>query len=250
MTQHPEYQATLSAERKAQFKQPTPLQVGLGSALTVLVFVYPFVFDWLVETGGVRLGSMGLLAYGILFAVARSQMGIPVALISLPHIAMVTIVAVTFVTEDVRYLLLVPALIYLLICRLFWASLSQEISIIEHVARFIVPFAPDFIRSYCRKSTVAWCVFFVANAMVIAGLALSGQTEAWRAYTGWMMFAIIGVICLIDFLFRKWWFRYYFHQNWFDRVWSRMFPAEDTALGRQSLEYIRQKRDELGLPPP
>ncbi len=235
-------------DQKVAFK-PTHFQVGLGTVLAVLIFAYPFFFDWLVSRVGVQLASLALLAYGAFFALARWLMGIPVRLLSLPHAGAFAIVAATAYSGDVRYLLLVPALIYLMLCKLFWDSLSAPLTIIEQVARFIVPLAPDFIRSYCRKSTAAWSAFFAANAAVIAWLAASGRSEAWRAYTGWQMFAIIGAICGVDFLIRKWWFRYYFHNNLFDRVWSRYFPAEATPVGRQSMEYIRQKREELALPP-
>jgi uncharacterized membrane protein len=230
--------------------RPSPLQVGIGTALAVLIFAYPLFFDWLVARVGVRVGALALLVYGAVFAVARAQMGMPVKVLSPANLGVVAIVAVTAWSGDLRYLLLVPAFIYVMLAKLFWDSLASPISIIEHVARFIVPFAPEFIRSYCRKSTMAWSVFFLVNAAVIAWLALSGRTEAWRVYTGWQMFAVIGAICLVDFLIRKWWFRYYFHENLFDRVWARMFPAENTPMGRQSMEYIREKRKELGLPPP
>ena len=229
---------------------PSLFQVGVGTLLAVLIFVYPFLFDWLIERVGVRLGSLALLAYGAVFIAARRLMGIPVKLLSLPHLGVLLVVAVTAYTEESRYLLLVPSFIYLMLCKLFWDSLKTPVCIVEHVARFIVPFAPDFIHSYCRKSTMAWSAFFLFNAVVIAWLAWTGNSEAWKVYTGWQMFAIIGVICLVDFLIRKWWFRYYFHENLFDRIWSRMFPAEDTPMGRQSMEYIRRKRKELGMPPP
>lgn len=228
---------------------PSSYQVAVGTSLAILIFVYPFLFDWLVASYGVRIGSLALLAYAVFFAVARRQMGIPLRLLSIPNVAILGVIAVTAATADVRYLQLVPAFIYLMLSRLFWESLSSPVCIIEHVARFIVPLAPDFIRPYCRKSTMAWSAFFMLNAVVIAWLAWSGDTEAWRTYTGWQMFAIIGAICLVDFLIRKWWFRYYFHGHWFDRIWSRWFPAENTAMGRQSMSYIREKRKELGMPP-
>lgn len=237
-------------EAGATVFRPSAVQIATGALLAVLIFAYPFFFAWLIERVGVRLGAVALLGYAGMFAVARTLMGLPVAIVSLPNAGVLAIVAVTAWSGDVRYLLLVPALIYLMLAKLFLDSLSAPISIIEHAARLIVPFAPEFIRSYCRKSTVVWSVFFVCNAAIIAWLALSGRVDAWREYTGWQMFAVIGGICLVDFLIRKWWFRYYFHDHWFDRVWSRLFPAENTPMGRQSLEYIRQKREELGLPPP
>jgi hypothetical protein len=44
---------------------------------------------------------------------------------------------------------------------------------------------------------------------------------------------------------RKTYFRYYYHGGLFDRVWSRWFPAENTAQGRASLESIRSFREQL-----
>ncbi len=241
--------ATYPNQPRPTFR-PTPLQVGLGTALAILIFVYPFVFNHLIANYGVRAGAIALMIYAAFFAFARVEMGLPIALLSLPNLGVAAIAAITWITQDIRYVLLVPALIYLMIGRYFWSTLRDEITIIEHVARFIVPVSPDFIRPYCRRSTIGWCIFFAINAAVIAWLALSGRVEAWRDYTGWQMFAIIGAICLVDFLFRKWWFRYYQSHNPFDRVWSKIFPAENTERGRRSMEYLRKRRQELGMPPP
>ena len=230
--------------------RPSVMQVAFGMILALLIFAYPFIFERIVAEFGVRAGAVALLSYGVVFALIRRLMGIPVQVFSLPHFLLLFVVVGTLTSGDVRYILFVPAFIYLALCRVFWRSLDGPISMVEHVARFIVPVAPDFIRPYCRKSTVGWSGLFLANAMVIAWFALTNQISAWRAYTGWQMFALIGVICTIDFLFRKWWFRYYFHENLFDRIWARFFPAENTSRGRQSMEYIRKMREELGLPPP
>lgn len=230
--------------------QPTALQIAVGTALALLVFAYPFLFDWLLARFGLRVGALALVACALLFAAARAQMGLPFRWLTLPNVAVAVTVVLTLVFADRRYLLLIPALIYLMIFRLFWDSLRRPMSIVEHVARTLVPHAPDFIGPYCRKSTLAWCVFFLLNAAVIAWLALSGRVSAWKAYTRWQMFALIGALCLVDFLVRKSWFRYYYHNNWFDRLWSRVFPAENTEMGRRSMAFIRAKREELGLPPP
>ena len=48
-----------------------------------------------------------------------------------------------------------------------------------------------------------------------------------------------------EFLVRKTWFRYYFHGGPFERFWSRLFPAEATPRGRESLEFIRRYHAEL-----
>ncbi len=230
--------------------RPSSAQVAVGTVLAILLFAYPFFFEEVVRRFGVRAGALALLTYGLAFALGRRLMGIPVHWRSLSHLLLLVLAGVTAASGDARYLLLVPAFIYLALCRYFWSTLSQPITIIEHVARFIVPVAPDFIRPYCRKSTMAWSAFFFANACIIAWLVWSGRVAAWRAYTGWQMFALIGAICAVDFVIRKWWFRYYFHDHLFDRIWSRIFPAQNTAMGRRSMEYIRRMREEIGLPPP
>jgi len=230
--------------------RPTPAQIGLGSAVAALVFAYPFLFDWLLARFGLRVATLALVACAALFAAARSQMGVPFRWLTLPNLAVAATVPLTLILDDRRFLLLIPALIYLMIFQLFWNSTRGPTSIIEQVARTLVPHAPDFIGPYCRKSTLAWCAFFLANAALIAWLALSDRVTAWQAWTRWQMFAVIGTLCLLDFLIRKSWFRYYYHNNWFDRFWSRIFPAEKTEMGRRSMDFIRAKRKELGLPPP
>jgi len=228
----------------------SPLQLALGTAVVLLAFAYPFLFDWLLARFGLRSAALALVGYAALFAAARTRMGIPFRWLTLPNIAVAATVTLTLLFADRRFLLLIPSLIYLMMFSLFWKSLSQPLSIIEHVARSRVPHAPDFIAPYCRKSTLTWCAFFLGNAALIAWLALSGRFTAWKAWTRWQMFVVIGVLCGVDFLVRKWWFRYYFHNNLFDRLWSRIFPAENTEMGRRSMEFIRAKRKELGLPPP
>ena len=218
--------------------------------MALFVFAYPFLFDWLVARFGLRSAALALVGCAALFAAARPRMGLPFRWLTLPNVAVAATVVLTLLLEDRRYLLLIPALIYLMLFQLFWNSLGRPLSIIEQVARTLVPHAPDFIGPYCRKSTLAWCAFFLGNAAVIAWLALSGRVAAWQAYTRWQMFAVIGALGIADFLVRKWWFRYYYHNNLFDRFWSRMFPAENTEMGRRSMEFIRAKREELGLPPP
>lgn len=239
-----------AASAPARSYRPNPTQLALGSAVAVLVFTYPFLFDWLFARFGLRSATLALVACAALFAAARSQMGLPFRWLTLPNAAVAVTVVLTLLSGDRRFLLLIPALIYLMLFHFFWSSLRGSGSIIEQVARTLVPHAPDFIGPYCRKSTLAWCAFFLVNAAVIAWLALSGRVEAWQAWTRWQMFAVIGALSLVDFLVRKWWFRYYYHNNWFDRLWSRLFPAENTAMGRRSMEFIRAKRKELGLPPP
>jgi hypothetical protein len=79
---------------------------------------------------------------------------------------------------------------------------------------------------------------------VSAGLAVAGTPEAWRAFTGWGIYAVMTAITCVEFFVRKTWFRYYFHGGPFDRFWSKLFPAENTERGRRSAESIRRFREQ------
>lgn len=166
----------------------------------------------------------------------------PQALRRLAPVACGALVALTLATGDARFLRVVPAAVYLGLAAWFAASLRGPGSIIETAARWLVPEAPDFIRAYCRVVTALWVAFFLACAGAIAWLAVTGSRAAWLAAVGrdvWIaMLAFVGV----EFLVRKTWFRYYFHGGPFDRLWSRLFPAERTARGRRSLRYIEAYR--------
>jgi uncharacterized membrane protein len=149
------------------------------------------------------------------------------------------------VSGDARFLRLAAAWVYLGLAALFAASLRGSSSILERAARWLVPEAPPFIRGYCRVVTAAWVVFFLASAAAIGWLAVAGTAEAWLGAAGRDVWIAMGALSLLEFLVRKTWFRYYFHGGPFERLWSRLFPAERTARGRRSLRYIEAYRERL-----
>ena len=148
----------------------------LGFALLGLaLLVYPWAIDSALARFGVRPVAALLLALAL--AGGALPLGAPGGLrIDLPRVpgfpgAIALLLAGALGTGDVRWLFLVPAFVYLWLALLAAASLREPISLIERVARFLQPRAPDFIRSYCRKVTALWCLFFAATAATIAGLA-------------------------------------------------------------------------------
>jgi len=155
------------------------------------------------------------------------------------------LLATAAASGDPRPLRLAPAWVYASLAALFAASLRGGGSILESVARWLVPEAPGFIRGYCRATTAAWAAVFLANAAAIAWLALAGPPEAWWRFAGRDVWLAMAGFAAAEFLVRKTWFRYYFRGGPFERLWSRLFPAERTARGRRSLAYIEAYRAEL-----
>jgi len=213
--------------------------VGVG-----LLAAYPYFLEHALARFGVRSVCAALLVLGVVgFAFggrARSALGV----VAWPGLAIAAVLGLGVASGERGALLLVPAFVYLGLAEMFRASLAREDSIIERCALFLVPETPDFVRPYCRRLTWLWVGFFAASAVVIAGLALAGPAGAWQAVTGWGLYALMLAISALEFFVRKTWFRNYFYGGPFDRLWARLFPAENTEQGRRSEAYIQRCREE------
>ena len=145
------------------------------------------------------------------------------------------------VSDAAMPLRLLPAAVNVILAVVFLQTLRDEHSIIEVGARLIEPRLPDFTRSYCRRSTALWAVFFLASAAVAAWLAIAGSSEAWAAFTTRTYFVAMAVLGVGEFLVRKIHFRHY-EDNAIDRAFASVFPAHATAVGRRSAAYIAEQR--------
>jgi len=212
-----------------------------GAAVGLLAVLYPWVVDHALARFGARAVALALLAMllgslplrgGLRGARGAASAGLAGLLLAAAAAA------------DERPLRLVPAGVYLALAAVFAASLRSGGSLIESAARWLVPEAPPFIRDYCRVVTALWAAFFVASAGVIAWLALAASRGAWLSVTSRSVWIAMAVLSAVEFLVRKTWFRYYFRGGPFERLWSKLFPAERTARGRRSLAYIEAYRAE------
>ena len=150
---------------------------------------------------------------------------------------------------DVRFLQLVPAAIEALLCALFLGSLAGGGSILQRAALTLEPFAPDFIGPYCRKATLAFAALFAVQAAALTALALAAPAPDWARDASLLVWAPTLAATALEFIVRKAWFRHY-GPGLVDRALRVLLPPEKTAQGRRSLDYIRRKRVELGMPPP
>jgi len=214
----------------------------------LLALGYPLAAARAVAAFGPRPVGAALFALGLAsfaFSFRRSIPGLGLGLRTLP----LALPALALLSGDVRFVALVPAAIEAILCGLFLGSLRGGGSILEQAARALEPYAPDFIGPYCRKATLAFAALFAGQAVVLSALALRTPGPDWAARASFWVIAPTVVTTLVEFLVRKAWFRNYSDTPW-DRVLRVLFPPEKTAQGRRSLEWIRRKRAELGLPPP
>jgi len=212
-------------------------------AMTVTIAVgvvgYPYLLSAALPRFGVSRIAIALsCVVALSFAVRGRDWAEALRWRAAPSLGIAVLLAAAALSGDDLYLQLVPSAVYLTLAGWFYASLRSGDSIVERTARFLVPEAPDFIRSYCRKVTCVWVAFFAASALVIAGLAIAGARSEWAFYSGKLVYALMIAASLLEFLVRKTWFRYYFRGGWFDRLWGKLFPPENTAEGRRSMQHI------------
>jgi uncharacterized membrane protein len=222
--------------------------VGAGMALAL---AFPLLAAAAVDAFGARAAGAAVFGIGLagfLLSLRGGAARIPGfgpgvrgVLIALPGLAALS--------GDVRFLQLVPAAIEALLCAVCLASLRGGGSILQRAALTLEPFAPDFIGPYCRKATLAFAALFAWQALALVGLALSAPGPGWAARASLLVWAPTLAATALEFAVRKAWFRHY-GDGAVDRVLRRLLPPENTPQGRRSLDYIRQKRVELGLPPP
>ena len=119
-------------------------------------------------------------------------------------------------------------------------SLREGPPMIERFARIVEDDLPDFCLPYCRKVTLVWCGFLLANAVCVGALAFFAPLEWWTLYAGLLFYLLMGALLAVEACVRKLWFRYY-GDGWLDRLFAWLFPAERTANGRRSLAYVEQR---------
>jgi len=226
--------------------RPTPSQaLAVGIVLLVIVGYPTLVGEALQRWEPRSIAWAALVFMGATTAVR--------ALFSRPSLkgfviqygAGIALLLAVMASNDRLGLLLVPALVNLYLALGTGWTLTTDQSLVERVASFIQPHIPDFTRSYCRKVTRLWVLFFAANVVGMAALAFSGAEEPWRVYTSRVYFLVIAGFTALEFLVRKIFFRNY-GSGVVDRVFASLFPAQNTEQGRRSEAYLQKMRD-LGL---
>ena len=226
--------------------RPTPSQ-ALAVGIAVLIVVgYPMLIGDALRHFEPRSIAWAALAFTAATTAVRALFARPSLLgFAIQYGAGIALMALVVATNDRLGLLLVPALVNLYLALGTGWTLTTDQSLVERVAAFIQPHIPDFTRPYCRKVTALWALFFGANVVGIAALAFADAEPLWRLYTSRLYFLVITVLTVVEFVVRKIHFRNY-SNHIVDRMFAALFPAKNTAQGRQSEAYLQKMRD-LGL---
>ncbi len=97
-----------------------------------------------------------------------------------------------------------PVLIQLMLMYFFGRTLlkGKGPSFIESFVRLEFPEFPPGISEYCRQLTIMWTLFFGFNAIICIVLAIWGNDEWWALYNGLIIYLLVGILMIGEYIYR------------------------------------------------
>lgn len=171
--------------------------IGLGLLLAGLL--YPFA----VHFGMAHFApwQFGLLLGGLWLARALSTPRRPGSLWM--ALAALAFCALLGLSDSPHLLRWYPVLISAFMLALFSASLLRGMPVAERLARLRDPDLPPHAVRYTRRVTQVWCLFFLVNGLVAAGLTLWAPLAWWTLYNGLIAYAAMGLLFAVEWLIRQ-----------------------------------------------
>ncbi len=205
------------------------MRILLTIVNAVLAVVYPVAIWWSLTHYSTRV--VGLVALGVVVPAMLLRAVWPggkkarredvVAALRVPLVVM-SLLLLGVVTNDPRFVFAMPVLVSLSLLAVFASSL-RTVPMIERFARMHDPELAPAKQRHCRQATIAWCVFFVINALVAGVLAFTGPVFVWAAYTGGIAYGLMGMLFAGEYIVRKARFREYGRMP-HDLLLRRLFP--------------------------
>ena len=115
---------------------------------------------------------------------------------------------VCFFTQQTIFLKLYSVIINGMLLLFFGSTLFFEPTVIFRFATLAdksikgSSFEPQ-VRAYCRKVTIVWCCFFIANGSVAAWTTFCASDAVWSLYNGGISYVLMGLLFSIEFIIRK-----------------------------------------------
>jgi uncharacterized membrane protein len=184
-------------------------RVSVAGALRVAaipaLIAYPFVLRVLLERASPRLAAaVVLVGLAVSFGVRRALGHEPLRPLAAQH-ALVAGAAIFALAQGKGLaLLLIPCLVSLSLFAVFASTLWHGPPLIERVARRLsgAAFVEEMVP-HCRQATFAWCVYFLGNAAIVAGLAAKAPLAWWTLYTGVLAYAWMAALFAGEYAVRS-----------------------------------------------
>lgn len=194
------------------------LQLLIGVAYPALIYVALRV----MEPRFVAL-VVAVLIVARLALVSPARLVAYARVLWLPAIAIALVTSITAASNDPIALLIAPTILSFGLLAVFARSLTKSECIVERFARVQNPALSEAQVRYCRRVTVVWCGFFLANGSVALWLAIARSVQEWVVYTGFVAYVLMGLLFVSEFIYRQWRFRLYLGAPT-DILFQRIFP--------------------------
>lgn len=176
----------------------------IRTAGILLGVLFPFIVYFAISSKSELMMAGVLVALGLsaLAVSGRRDSGVPGAVLCTLDFALA---AVFLASGSFLAVKLYPLIVTGSFLSFFAMSLFPgRTPVIEKIASYTVKAEDrdDFFRNYCRKVTVAWCVFFVMNGLVSLATALFCSDETWTLYNGVISYVLIGMMFTAEYIIR------------------------------------------------
>lgn len=160
----------------------------------ILALVYPFLILYCLVSGySLRYLSI-ILLFPILINFSKTRNYILFGLGLL-------LIFLTAVYNEKIFLKLYPTVMNSAICLIFFSSLQKKPLITYFAEKMNHKITPE-VAKYTRQVTIAWGIFMLFNA-IISFLTIFISDFVWAFYNGFISYLLIGMVFLIELLFRR-----------------------------------------------
>lgn len=174
--------------------------------IAIVILLYPFVIFFGIQflsVQGLSLIILCLFGLRAIFNHKNDHSIMPkYALFTLSGIG-IAISLLGMLSLNIIFIKLYPVAMNLAFLSIFIASLFAKENIIYQFAKKTSrkPL-PNFVSAYTRKVTIAWCIFFLLNALFSCYSALFSSLHVWTIYNGLISYILIGAFFACEFVVR------------------------------------------------
>lgn len=165
--------------------------------VTVLFLAYPFLSTYLTAHGFAGLTLFVFAGLMLWRGIRATQTAWRLGAFALAMLLM----AGTYLAK--AYVIwLIPSLVYAGLTVLFGHTLFAPPSLCERLVRLLFPEFKPGISEYLHQVTWVWTLFFFTNVFVCALLPLWLGPEAWMLYTGIVVYVLMSLLVIGEWLYR------------------------------------------------
>jgi uncharacterized membrane protein len=170
-------------------------------ALTVASLLYPFLALAALR----RFGSLAVIVALCGLLLVRAALGKgkgATGAITWTLLGVATVTAGIAAVDSQLAIRIYPMFMSLGMLAAFGGTLVHPPTMVERFARMTRPDLPDYVIAYTRRVTIAWCLFFAANAMISLATALVGDWTLWTFYNGFLSYVLIAALAGAEWFVR------------------------------------------------